>query len=321
MKSLPFFAIATSRSGGAAFCRILGFADLGILPLMKLKSILVFGIMVLTGGLTPAQNMAKSISGIVTTRLVTPDDRAVVFLLTNPGAPTVPVFASGADAAALVPRNQITLSGAAASGAFGAGVQVTAGSVSVTDTNQPFKSQTIGAANFKDAQAWADVYVQLTNVTFTGDKFDASGTAMVKAGDGAMVTLLVSKGAFGRTTPRDATDVFGVVVRNSGEWRLVAARFLPVNRKDLLALATKDTCITCHNPDTKIVGPAYRDVAASYRNDPDAAAKIITQMQNGGSGKWGAVPMPALKATVPADDMPKLAGWILGYRWDTILAE
>ena len=288
---------------------------------MKLKSVFVFSVVVLTGCFTQAQDAAKSISGIVTTRLVTPDDKTVAFILTNPGQPTVPVLASGADETALVPRNQITFSGKAADGVFGAGVQATAGSVSVTDTNQPFKSQPVGVAMFKDATALADDYVQLTNVTFVGEKFDPSGTAMVKSDDGSMVTLLVSKSAAGRATPKEATDIFGVVVKNGGEWRLVAARFLPVNRKDLLALATKDTCITCHNPDTKIVGPAYRDVAASYRNDPDAAAKIITQMQNGGSGKWGAVPMPALKATVPADDMPKLAGWILGYRWDTILAE
>ena len=216
---------------------------------------------------------------------------------------------------------QITLSGKAADGAFGAGVQATAGSVWVTDTNQPFKSQPVGAATFKDATDLAYDYVQLTNVTFVGEKFDASGTAMVKSDDGSMVTLLVSKSAAGRATPKEPTDIFGVVVKNGGEWRLVAARFLPVNRKDLLALATKDTCISCHNPDTKLVGPAYRDVAASYRNDPDAVNKIIAQMQNGGTGKWGAVPMPPLKTTVPPDDMPKLANWILSYRWDAILAE
>ena len=291
------------------------------LPPMKLKSVFVFSVVVLTGCFTQAQDAAKSISGIVTTRLVTPDDKLVAFILTNPGQPTVPVLASGADATALVPRNQITLSGKAADGAFGAGVQATAGSVSVTDTNQPFKSQPVGAATFKDATDLAYDYVQLTNVTFVGEKFDASGTAMVKSDDGSMVSLLVSKSAAGRATPKDTTDIFGVVVKNGGEWRLVAARFLPVNRRDAQALATKDTCLTCHNPDTKLVGPAYRDVAASYRNDPDAVNKIIAQMQNGGTGKWGAVPMPPLKTTVPPDDMPKLANWILGYRWDAILAE
>ena len=192
----------------------------GILPPMKLKSVFVFSVVVLTGCFTQAQDAAKSISGIVTTRLVTPDDKTVAFILTNPGQPTVPVLASGADETALVPRNQITFSGKAADGVFGAGVQATAGSVSVTDTNQPFKSQPVGAAMFKDATALADDYVQLTNVTFVGEKFDPSGTAMVKSDDGSMVTLLVSKSAAGRATPKEATDIFGVVVKNGGEWRL-----------------------------------------------------------------------------------------------------
>jgi hypothetical protein len=46
---------------------------------------------------------------------------------------------------------------------------------------------------------------------------------MVKAEDGSMVTLLVSKSAAGRATPKDATDIFGVVVKNGGEWRLMFA--------------------------------------------------------------------------------------------------
>jgi len=267
------------------------------------------------------QAQDKSVSGIVTARLVQPDGQTTAFVLVNPGEPTLPVQAAGAEAAALLPRNQVTLTGIPADSALGACVQAIAGSISVTDTNQPFTSQPVGAAAFKDAAALADCYVQLTNVTFITGKFDATGTASVKADDGSTVTLLVSKSAAGRETPRVATDVFGVVVKYGGEWRLAAARFLPVNRKELLALATKATCISCHNPDIKVVGPAYRDVAAAYRNDPDAATKIIAQMQNGGIGKWGAVPMPALKATVSPEDMQRLADWILGYRWDAVLAE
>jgi cytochrome c551/c552 len=44
-------------------------------------------------------------------------------------------------------------------------------------------------------------------------------------------------------------------------------------------------------------------------------------MKNGGQGKWGQVPMPPLAATVQPNDMQKLADWILGYRWDALLAE
>jgi len=274
-----------------------------------------------------AQAEEKSISGIVTTRLVQPDGAVAAFVLVDPARPTVAVTASGTDAAALAPRNQVTLSGAPADGSLGTALQVKAGSVTVGETNQPFKSLPITAAAFKDASASAGDYVQLAGVTFVADKFDNSGTAQVKTGDGSTVPLLVGKGVAGRETPKGATDVFGVVVKSGGDWKLAAARFLPANRKDVIELATKATCMGCHNPDAKVIGgtpllgPTYRDVAAHYRNDPDAASKLIAQMKNGGQGKWGQVPMPPLAATVQPNDMQKLADWILGYRWDALLAE
>ena len=127
-------------------------------------------------------------------------------------------------AAALAPRNQITLTGTSAEGALVTAWQVKAGSVTVGETNQPFKSQPITAAAFKDASASAGNYVQLAGMTFAADKFDSSGTAQVKADDGSVVLLLVSKGAAGRETPKGMTDVFGVVVKSGGEWKLAAAR-------------------------------------------------------------------------------------------------
>jgi cytochrome c len=121
--------------------------------------------------------------------------------------------------------------------------------------------------------------------------------------------------------PPGAVNVFGVPVKVAGEWQLMAARFLSVNNKANLALATKHTCISCHNPDIKAVGPSYRDVAAKYKDDPAARATLIAQIEKGGTGKWGVVPMPPLGAKVPPADREVLIDWVLGYRWDAILAE
>jgi cytochrome c len=286
---------------------------------MKLTAVLLFGAIFLAGTLVRAED--QSITGIVTTRYVQPNGQTMAFILVDPDKPTVEVTASGADADALVPRNQVMLSATMSNAGADPVLMVKAGSVMVNDTNQPFKSLPITAAALKEATTYAGDYVQLPGVMFTADKFDNSGTAQVKTDDGSVVSLLVGKGAAGRETPKDMTDVFGVVVKSGNEWKLVATRFLASNRKDIQALATKDTCLTCHNPDTKLVGPPYRDVAAKYKDDPNADAEIIAQMQNGGSGKWGETPMPPLKTVVPPDDMPKLAGWILSYRWDAILAE
>jgi cytochrome c len=163
--------------------------------------------------------------------------------------------------------------------------------------------------------------VQLTNVTFAVPKFDASGVIKVKGDTGIEATLLVSKAVAGRDVPSAPVNFYGIPVKTGGEWRLLAGRFLPVSGKTTLALATKHICITCHNPDTRLMGPAYRDVAARYRNDPEASAKLIAQMENGGTGQWCPVPMMGFKGKVPPEDMKQIAQWILGYRWDALLAE
>jgi cytochrome c551/c552 len=264
---------------------------------------------------------AYTVSGIVAAKLTLPDDRIVAFVVT-PGEAALPVLADAKDGANLMPRNAVTLSGKLADGPLGAALAADAGSVQAGEANKPFgNSEPRGAAFFADASSLAGRYVQLTNVTFEAAKFDTTGTATVKGADGAEVKLLVGKGAAGRDVPEGATDVFGVALKNGGQWELAAARFLPVTRKEALALAQKSTCINCHNPDIKVVGPAYRDVAAKYRNDPDAQTKLISQMETGGFGKWGTVPMTPFKGIVAPDDMKKLADWILGYRWDAILAE
>lgn len=76
------------------------------------------------------------------------------------------------------------------------------------------------------------------------------------------------------------------------------------------ALATSKNCMACHAVDKKLVGPAYKDVAAKYAGQKDAADKLAAKILKGGSGVWGAVPMPA-NPQVNEADAKKLAGWIL----------
>lgn len=263
-----------------------------------------------------------TIRGVVGTRLVLPDSKTVAFVL-NPGEPALPVFAASAtEAASLLPRNEVTLTGKLGLGPLGGGLELKTGSVSVSATNKAFGASELRGAEFlKDAASLAGRYVQLTNVTFVGPKFDASGTAKVKSDSGAEAVLRIGKAAANREVPKGGQDIFGFVIPSPDGWQVVTARFLTVERRDLVALATKHTCITCHNPDMKLVGPAYRDVAAKYRDDPEAVAKVISQMRTGGSGKWGPIPMLPFEGKVPPADMQRLADWVLGYRWDSILAD
>ena len=77
-----------------------------------------------------------------------------------------------------------------------------------------------------------------------------------------------------------------------------------------LALAQSKNCMACHAVDKKLVGPSYKDIAAKYAADKSAADKLATKIQKGGSGVWGAIPMPA-NPQVSDADAKKLAAWVL----------
>lgn len=78
-------------------------------------------------------------------------------------------------------------------------------------------------------------------------------------------------------------------------------------------LAQKKNCMACHGIDKKIVGPAYKDVAAKYAGQKDAAAKLADKIMKGGSGVWGQVPMPA-NPQVNAAEANQLATWVLSIK-------
>ena len=77
-----------------------------------------------------------------------------------------------------------------------------------------------------------------------------------------------------------------------------------------LKLATAKNCMACHAVDKKLVGPAYKAVAAKYASQKDALDKLSVKVMKGGSGVWGPVPMPA-NSQVSPDEAKKLVAWIL----------
>lgn len=76
-------------------------------------------------------------------------------------------------------------------------------------------------------------------------------------------------------------------------------------------LAKQKNCLACHAADKKLIGPAYKDVAAKYAGQKDATDKLAQKIVKGGSGVWGAVPMPA-NPQVSEADAKALATWIMG---------
>src|SRR5918999_1675165 len=73
---------------------------------------------------------------------------------------------------------------------------------------------------------------------------------------------------------------------------------------DASALAAKYNCQACHALDKKVVGPSYKEVAAKYAGDSGALDKLQKKVKSGGSGVWGAIPMPP--NNVPDADLKAL---------------
>ena len=78
-------------------------------------------------------------------------------------------------------------------------------------------------------------------------------------------------------------------------------------------LAKKHACTACHAIDKKLVGPAYKDVAAKYAKDAKAPAMLQDKVKKGSVGVWGQVPMPP-NAAVPDADVKTLVAWILSLK-------
>jgi cytochrome c len=79
---------------------------------------------------------------------------------------------------------------------------------------------------------------------------------------------------------------------------------------DETELAKSKNCMACHAVGNKVVGPAYKDVAAKYAGQKDAEDKLVQKVLKGGSGVWGPVPMPA-NTQVNEAEAHRLVKWIL----------
>ncbi len=82
-----------------------------------------------------------------------------------------------------------------------------------------------------------------------------------------------------------------------------------------LELAKKSGCLACHSVDKKVVGPAWKDVAAKYKGDAGAKAALVNSVKKGGKGNWtavtGGVPMPPYSPRVADADIEKLVDFII----------
>ena len=75
---------------------------------------------------------------------------------------------------------------------------------------------------------------------------------------------------------------------------------------EMNALMSKYTCIACHRPNQRLVGPAYADVAKKNYSDDE----IVNLIYNPVPAHWPGYPPMAAMKQVPKEDATKLAVWI-----------
>jgi cytochrome c len=82
-----------------------------------------------------------------------------------------------------------------------------------------------------------------------------------------------------------------------------------------LELAKKSGCLACHSVEKKVVGPAWKDVAAKYKGDAGAKASLVKKVKTGGKGNWtkvtGGAPMPPYSPRVSDENIEKLVDFVL----------
>ena len=79
---------------------------------------------------------------------------------------------------------------------------------------------------------------------------------------------------------------------------------------DAEQLLKDKACLSCHQVDKKLVGPAYKDVAAKYKARKDAEAYLASKIKGGSTGVWGPIPMPP-NAGVNDEEAKTLAKFVM----------
>lgn len=78
-------------------------------------------------------------------------------------------------------------------------------------------------------------------------------------------------------------------------------------------LMAASDCFTCHKVDSKVIGPAYKDVAAKYPNNQATMDSLTNKIIKGGSGHWGTTPMSP-HPTVSMADAKQMVTYIMSLK-------
>ncbi len=112
------------------------------------------------------------------------------------------------------------------------------------------------------------------------------------------------------SAPAAPTEAAAAAPAADGAKPAAAAAPAATDSSDPAALAQAKGCLACHQIDVKVVGPAYKDVAAKYKGDPKALETLVKKVKTGGAGNWGQIPMPP-QVAASDEEIKILVKWVL----------
>lgn len=78
-------------------------------------------------------------------------------------------------------------------------------------------------------------------------------------------------------------------------------------------LVVKKNCLACHQVDKRKYGPNFKEIAAKYAGQKNAADVLARKIQRGGTGVWGPDVMPP-QPQVSATEARALATYVLSLK-------
>ncbi|RYY30360.1 MAG: c-type cytochrome [Sphingobacteriaceae bacterium] len=108
---------------------------------------------------------------------------------------------------------------------------------------------------------------------------------------------------------QDSSMASNETATNSADATASTAATSDPSSKGAQLLASSD-CLGCHKEQDKLVGPAYKDVAAKYPDNEENVDKLAKKIIAGGSGVWGEVPMSA-HPNLALNDAKEMVKYIL----------
>lgn len=146
-----------------------------------------------------------------------------------------------------------------------------------TDTSTPPRREPVGVR--RQGAAAADAGAAVAALTSS-------------AGDGIRATALASSTAAPSATPPSPTES-------------------SVTASSATDLLKANACNACHAIGSRLIGPAFQEVAARYAGRADAVDYLAERIRRGGQGVWGSIPMPGQPHLKDADARA-IAAWLSG---------